>query len=185
MCAIRPVAAAQRPDQPHNLPAALEAGGIHRSGYEQGQEWIACDEYVATRAEHGEQCLAPAFEEGADGLSVGGIEHGEARAGFAIGAVERRRNAPHAARAGAHLLLLDGVVFPQPVWRVGDDGVDGVMRGCAEPVDAVGHVEMLPTKDMEGGRAGILAHRVSVSHSQVQQQARASSSYATWWRLRG
>ena len=68
-------------------------------------------------------------------------EHGETRQRPPLGAVERRRNPPHSARALFHLGQLLGCVLKQPIGRIGDHRVNRAGGLSGKPVEGVGAVD--------------------------------------------
>jgi hypothetical protein len=95
-----------------------------------------------------------ALEEGLQCVPLAVVQDREAWQRPPAAAVERRRDAPHAAPAVAQLALLDFGELLEAIGRVGDDRVDRVARSHPEPSQRVteqylGALEYSPGKSGE------------------------------------
>ena len=108
---------------------------------------IGRNHHIRPRHQRRRQELGPTREELAQSPQVIGREHREARQRRPGGAVERRRDAPHAAGAVAKLLLLLRRVLDESVRRVRDHRVDGIPLPLLQPLHAVAVNHLRPADD--------------------------------------
>jgi hypothetical protein len=123
---LRPVAAAQGPDQANDLAALFEPVLHQRRIDKMREQWIGGDEDVAAGNEDPHGVFGKSCKERAQRRTIGAVQDRETGQGASFAAAEGRRNPPNAAAPLAQLLFLDVAVLLQPVGRVGDDRVDGI-----------------------------------------------------------
>src|ERR1700682_486674 len=116
----------KRLHQSNDLAAFFEPGLYQRHVYEVRQQRIRRDENVPSRNQDPHGSGSELGKKHVKGRTIQFVQDGESRQRTSFAAVERRRNSPNSAAPFTHFLLLDGAVFLEAVWRIGDDRMNGI-----------------------------------------------------------
>src|SRR3990172_1964823 len=130
-----------------NLGEFLERGINERLVDQVRQEGVGGDEHVCARHQHGPQPTRQITKELTYLVVLRTSQDGEARQRTSCRPVKRGWNPPDAPPPRSALLQLSVCVLHKAIWRVCDDGLNGVWGGRSQPLQSI------PTKERIGGRS--------------------------------
>ena len=137
VCVFRPVAAAHRHGQPHDVAAQFQPALRHRGSDDVCEQRVACHDDVCAGHDHAYEHGRQSFEEVVQIAAIFHVEDCEPRQRRAPMSVKGGRNAPNAAPALSQLFLLFVAVLDQSIRRVGHDGMDRVGLAIGKPFKTV------------------------------------------------
>jgi len=131
---LGPISASKRLHQPDHLTTLLEARFDKRQVGKMRQKGVSGDEDVAARNKHAKRGARELTKEISESQPFILSQDREAGKRAPLASIEGWGNSPYTATSVSELLLLDGRVFLQTVWRISDNCMNRVARCLAHPV---------------------------------------------------
>jgi hypothetical protein len=139
-------------DEPYDFAALLKTSLHQRHVNEMRKQRAAGNEQVATRRQNPQRLAGKGCEECTHLPKVRFGQNRETGHWIALATVKRRRYPPDATPSVSQSALFRRRVFPQPVWRVGNDGVNGTFWLRIHPNQAIGRVQSIPAIALRSNR---------------------------------